>query len=421
LSVRATAHPVVWSLPPMPAENNRRTSTLAAIAFALLFGGMLIVSALDSSPVAGATTRSRLESARAKLEKTEDRKGVLTTTLSRFDERIAGLEGRTAALREREAAVGEELASRQAELEGAEAAVAQARHQLEVVRGRLKRALIALRDRLVAIYENGSPDIVSILVSSGDMSELAATSEYIARIQSADEAVVDHVRTLRDQTERTTLSLEHASGQIEAARDQIAARQDEVAQARSSVEARQGELVATRADRQSTLDRVEVEADNFGADVQALQRKIAEKITQASSPAALSAGPTAGGVSSSGLIWPVEGVITSGFGPRWGSFHPGIDIGVPEGTPIKAAASGTVVLLQSEAESGGYGNYTCIDHGGGLSTCYAHQTEFATSLGASVSQGEVIGYVGNTGYSTGPHLHFEVRVEGEPQDPLGYL
>ena len=405
----------------MPPEKNRRTSTLAAIAFALLLGGALVFSALDSSPVAGATTRSRLESARDKLEKAEDRTGVLTTTLSRFDDRITGLEDRTAALREREAAVGEELAARQAELEAAEAAVEQERQHLEVLRGGLKRALITLRDRLVAIYENGSPDIVSILVSSGDISELAATSEYISRIQSADEAVVDRVRTLRDQTERTTQSLERAAGQIEAARDQIAARQDELAQARASLEARQGELVATRADRQSTLDRVEVEADNFGANVRALQQKIAEEITQASSAVPLSAGPTAGGVSSSGLIWPVEGVITSGFGPRWGSFHPGLDIGVPEGTPIKAAASGTVVLLQPEAESGGYGNYTCIDHGGGLSTCYAHQTEFATSLGASVGQGEVIGYVGNTGYSTGPHLHFEVRVEGEPQDPLGYL
>mgnify|MGYP001073619023 CR=1 FL=1 len=405
----------------MPPENDRRTPALAAIAFALLLGGAVIVSAIAYSPVASATTRSRLESAQAKLEKTEEREGVLTTTLSRFDDRIAGLERRTAALRGREAAVGEELAARQAELEGAEAAVGQARHHLEVVRGRLKRALIVLRDRLVAIYENGSPDIVSILVSSGDMSELAATSEYVSRIQSADEAVVDRVRSLRDQASRTTLRLEGAATQIEAARDQIAAREHELAQARASVEARQGELVATRADRQSTLDQVEVEADHFGANVRALQQKIAEEITQASSSVPLPAGPAAGGISSSGLIWPVEGVITSGFGPRWGSFHPGIDIGVPEGTPIKAAASGTVVLLQSEAESGGYGNYTCIDHGGGLSTCYAHQTEFATSLGASVSQGEVIGYVGNTGFSTGPHLHFEVRVEGEPQDPLGYL
>jgi murein DD-endopeptidase MepM/ murein hydrolase activator NlpD len=80
-----------------------------------------------------------------------------------------------------------------------------------------------------------------------------------------------------------------------------------------------------------------------------------------------------------------------------------------------------VILMQSEAESGGYGNYTCIDHGGGLSTCYAHQSSFATSVGASVSQGDVIGLSGNTGNSTGPHLHFEVRVNGVATDPLGYL
>jgi len=125
--------------------------------------------------------------------------------------------------------------------------------------------------------------------------------------------------------------------------------------------------------------------------------------------------------SAAGFIWPVEGTVTSGFGYRWGRMHEGIDISVPEGTPIRAAADGTVILEQSEYESGGYGNYTCIDHGGGLSTCYAHQSSFAASVGARVSQGDVIGYSGNTGHSTGPHLHFEVRINGAPTDPLGYL
>jgi murein DD-endopeptidase MepM/ murein hydrolase activator NlpD len=101
--------------------------------------------------------------------------------------------------------------------------------------------------------------------------------------------------------------------------------------------------------------------------------------------------------------------------------HEGIDIGAAEGTPIRAAAAGTVVLIQSEASSGGYGNFTCVDHGSGLSTCYAHQSSIATSSGAHVGQGEVIGYVGNTGHSFGAHLHFEVRYNGAPVDPLGYL
>jgi murein DD-endopeptidase MepM/ murein hydrolase activator NlpD len=98
--------------------------------------------------------------------------------------------------------------------------------------------------------------------------------------------------------------------------------------------------------------------------------------------------------------------------------HAGIDIGVPSGTPIHAAASGTVVIAGWVS---GYGNYTCIDHGGGLATCYAHQSSFATSVGAHVSQGQVIGYTGCTGHCFGPHLHFEVRINGTPVDPLGYL
>ena len=106
---------------------------------------------------------------------------------------------------------------------------------------------------------------------------------------------------------------------------------------------------------------------------------------------------------------------------RWGRMHEGIDIAVPAGTPIRAAASGTVILLQGEAESGGYGNFTCLEHGGGLQTCYAHQSAFAVGSGQSVGQGDVIGYVGCTGHCFGDHLHFEVRVNGAPTDPLGYL
>jgi murein DD-endopeptidase MepM/ murein hydrolase activator NlpD len=114
----------------------------------------------------------------------------------------------------------------------------------------------------------------------------------------------------------------------------------------------------------------------------------------------------------------VNGPVVSPFGYRWGRLHAGIDIAVPYGTPIHAATAGTVVLA---GWVGGYGNYTCIDHGGGLATCYAHQSSYAVSQGASVGQGEVIGYVGCTGHCFGPHLHFEVRINGTPVDPLGYL
>lgn len=405
----------------MTPDIHRRTPNRAATACAVLAAGLLIAVFLILGEPASASTQSRLDSARAKLDKAEEREGVLTSTLSRYSDEISEFEGQVAALRSREAVAREELNAKQAELDRATAELDSAKRQLAIARAHLKRALGILRQRLVAIYESGSPDVISILLSSDGYSDLAASSEYLSRIQEQDDAIVGRVRELRNQAKHTVRRLKRVEEQIKAARDEIASREREIAQARASVEARQAQLIAVRAQRQRALDRVELEADHFSANVESIQQQIAEEINQASSSAPLLAGPPAQGASSSGLIWPVQGVITSGFGPRWGSFHPGLDIGAAEGTPIQAAASGTVVLLQSEAESGGYGNYTCIDHGGGLSTCYAHQTSFATSLGASVSQGEVIGYVGSTGFSTGPHLHFEVRVNGEPVDPMGYL
>jgi murein DD-endopeptidase MepM/ murein hydrolase activator NlpD len=139
---------------------------------------------------------------------------------------------------------------------------------------------------------------------------------------------------------------------------------------------------------------------------------------QASAPGGGSApaGPVRQG--SGQLSWPLNASISSGFGYRWGRLHAGVDMPVPEGTPIHAADSGRVAIA---GWMGGYGNYTCIQHTGSLSTCYGHQSRIAVSVGQSVSKGQVIGYSGNTGHSTGPHLHFEVRVGGNPVDPMGYL
>ena len=102
----------------------------------------------------------------------------------------------------------------------------------------------------------------------------------------------------------------------------------------------------------------------------------------------------------------------------WESCHPGIDIGVPSGTPIRAAGNGNVVIAGWVS---GYGNYTCIDHGGGVSTCYGHQSAILVHVGQQVNQGDVIGRVGETGAATGDHLHFEVRVNGTPVQPLDWL
>jgi peptidoglycan DL-endopeptidase CwlO len=381
-----------------------------------------LCSLLAGTPPASAGLESKLEDKRAELNEVRERKGVLTTTISHYGARIDRLTGEVADIRNREAAVQARLSAKQTELDRAVAELDVARDRLERLRAHLKRALVALRGRLVAMYETGSPDLLSVIVGSSGIEDLAARTEYLNRLHGMDEAVVDRVRELRDQVKRTFLRLRDAKERIEAARDAIASEKAALVSARAALQEREQELRGARSQREAALERISEQEEELDGSVAAIQGKIAAQLTGYGwSP--LPAGPIRGG--SGGMIWPVDGAVVSGFGSRTinGSYeyHPGIDIAVPEGTPIRAAATGTVIFTESEASSGGYGNYTCIDHGGGLSTCYAHQSAFAVAAGQSVSQGAIIGYTGCTGYCLGPHLHFEVRINGAVTDPMGYL
>ena len=403
------------SLVPMALPRSVVPALCAAVATLLVL--------LIAAPAAHAEDlQSELEHKESQLGKVEERKGVLTTTIAHFKGEIERLTGEVADIRTREAGVRGRLAAKQAELDEAVAVLDQAKVHLARVRAHLKRALVALRERLVAMYEMGSPDVVGVILGSNSLDDLAARTEYLDRLHGMDEAVVGRVRDLRDQVRSLVTRLRDSKNRIEGARDAIASERRALRAARAALQSRQSELVAARHDREAALAKVSEHEEELDGSVADIQGKIAAELA-ATGSAPLPAGPIKGG--SGSMIWPVDGPVVSGFGPRTinGSYeyHPGIDIAVPEGTPIRAALAGTVSLQQSEAESGGYGNYTCLDHGGGLSTCYAHQSSFAVSLGQSVSQGEVIGYTGCTGYCFGPHLHFEVRINGSVTDPMGYL
>lgn len=393
----------------------RWLSSLIALALALLvFGAVSVVSAPAE------TKEEKLEAVEEKIGAVEEREGVLTSEIAAMGEEISALEGQVAALRTEEAAAEAELAAKEAELETAEAELKEALERLETLRGRLKRALVSLRERLVAIYTYGETDLTAVVLSAENYDDVIAQTEYFEAINDSDEALAERVRSLRDEAKKLVRIRKTAKLTIEKARDTIAAKEQRLEITRSTLESREGALLAARAKRRQTLGGVRGELHQHEEIAEDLRAQIAQEIAEATGGLPLPAGPLPS-PSAAGFIWPVEGTFTSGFGYRWGRMHEGIDIAAAEGTPIRAAASGTVILMQSEYESGGYGNYTCIDHGGGLSTCYAHQSSFATSTGASVSQGDLIGYVGNTGHSYGAHLHFEVRINGAATDPMGYL
>ena len=397
--------------------------TRLALAASVAAVAALAVLLFSSAAAPAQDLQSKLEAKQAKLSKVRDRKGVLTTTISGYDDRIERLTVEVAQLRNQEAGVRARLAVKQRELDRAMAQLDTAKQRLAAMRAHLKRALVALRERLVAIYETGTPDVLSVILGSGGYNDLVDRAEYLNRIHGMDDAVVGRVRELRDEVKRTVTRLRTAKDRIKSARDTIAAEEQALASARSAVQGRQSALVSARGDRVAALAKIRKHEQELDGSVAAIQGKIATQL-QGLSSAPLAAGPVQAG-NGSGLIWPVSGPVVSGFGPRTinGSyeFHPGIDIAVPSGTPIRAAADGTVIFTEPESSSGGYGNYTCIDHGGGLSTCYAHQESFAVSAGQHVSQGQVIGYSDCTGYCFGPHVHFEVRINGAVTDPMGYL
>jgi peptidoglycan DL-endopeptidase CwlO len=365
---------------------------------------------------------SELESKEQKLEETEERGGVLTSTIEGFGDKIQRLSGEVSTIRGQEAETRERLAATQTQLGKASEELDASHARLGRMRAHLRVALAALRERLVSMYESGDPELIDVLVGEGDLSDIEARAEYLDRVHQQDVATADRVRALRDGVELTVEKRAAAKGEIEAARNRIATEQQGLVETRGSLQARQTELVDAKGERESALAKVRHHETELDGDVERVQGKIAELLIQTGS-GPLAAGPIK--VGSGTMIWPVDGPIASGFGPRTieghYEYHPGIDIAVPEGTPIRAALAGTVAFTEAEAESGGYGNYTCIDHGGGLSTCYAHQSAFGVSPGQRVAQGEVIGYSGCTGYCLGPHVHFEVRINGEVVDPMAYL
>jgi murein DD-endopeptidase MepM/ murein hydrolase activator NlpD len=395
---------------------------LLAVALPIALAALCSAFLLAPASVPAKDLQSQLEAKESKLKDVRQRKGVLTTTISHYKSRIDQLTTEVAAIRTREAAVRARLATKQAELDRATTELDGAQKHLDQVRARLKRALIALRQRLVAMYEAGSPDLLSVIVESNSVSDLATRAEYLDRLKGMDEAVIGRVRELRDEVSAIVTRLRDARDTIEAARNAVAAEQQVLASSRLTLQSHKRQLRSAREGREAALAKIGEHEEELDGSVAAIQGKIAEQL-MASGSAPLPAGPIKGG--SGSMIWPVDGPVVSGFGPRdigaGYEYHPGIDIAVPEGTPIRAALAGTVIFTEPESASGGYGNYTCIDHGGGLSTCYAHQSSFAVSAGQPVSQGQVIGYSGCTGYCLGPHVHFEVRINGSVTDPMGYL
>ena len=302
--------------------------------------------------------------------------------------------------------------------------------QLQTIRFHtLKReyrvAIQRLDLRLVNIYKQNEPTAVDIVLAARSFDDVVSQLDYLGAVAKQDKSVASAVAAAKHEVRLARLRTQKVQQGVAQETRVISARTQQQALLRAQLVSSQGRLAGARSGKAQALAATKQQIQDEVAESQALQAasaQLAAKIAQAEKEAQ---GAASSGTSnssepapSSGFIWPVSGPITSPFGMRWGTLHPGIDIGVPSGTPVHAAASGTVIWC---GWMSGYGNLVMIDHHDGLVTLYGHNTSVAVSCNENVSQGQVVSYSGCTGFCTGPHVHFEVRVHGAPVDPLGYL
>jgi murein DD-endopeptidase MepM/ murein hydrolase activator NlpD len=377
----------------------------------------------------GASPQSRLNDIHKKIQSTQGRIGrrkgterVLTTQIHAYNARIGTLETRIGRLERRQAQVQADLDRKQAELTKLQGQLRDERRRLVRLRKRLAEARAALAQRLRELYQTDVPDIVNVILDAHGFADLLERGEFMQRVSEQDQRIIGIVRAARSDAKATEARLRVVTKRQKRVTAIVLSNRNQIASFKQSLVNTRVGLAGTRSDKQHALVKVRTSRQHLEGALSSLkseQRKIEATLQKAAGT--LPAGAIRRGNGS--MIWPVNGPITSPFceARAWERCHPGIDIGVPSGTPIRAAASGKVTLMQSVGSSGGYGNYTCVSHTSTLSTCYAHQSRFATSLGSNVRQGQIIGYSGCTGLCFGPHLHFEVRINGAVTNPLNYL
>jgi murein DD-endopeptidase MepM/ murein hydrolase activator NlpD len=359
----------------------------------------------------GSTPRAR-ESKEAR-----SREQGLSAEIGEQSELIDGLESGIADL-------GSELASLETQLATSRARLARVREELQeqtehlrLVRRQLAIAEDRLARRLVDIYTSSAEsDVVALLLAAESLDELLDRLEFYSATVDQDTQIAADVKRLRVEVAKARSRTAVLEEEQEKQTDAVARQTEERRAAYAALVSERDRLAAARTDRQDTLASVQVQRQEWEEEADALaaeSERIAALIAAAPPPTG------GGGVpSSSGFVWPVQGPVVSPFGMRWGRLHAGIDIAAPAGTPVVASASGRVAYSGSMS---GYGLLVIVQHAGGIATAYAHNSAVAVSVGQSVGQGQQIASVGCTGHCYGDHVHFEVRVNGSPVDPMGYL
>jgi murein DD-endopeptidase MepM/ murein hydrolase activator NlpD len=298
------------------------------------------------------------------------------------------------------------LAVAQGKLNGINLRISSVQRRMGELEAQRKKRAAIIGARSRALYMMGPVDSLTALQSATSISDFYGRAGTLSYVAGYDRRVLEDLATIRNDMQTTQKELGIELKQAAAARDVIS-RQVSVVNEAAQVQQEAHNTLAAR------IAGYRSEVASLQQDEAAIKNIIAQRSSYGSA-----FGPS-GANGRYGFAWPtLSHRINSPYGPRWGGFHTGIDIWCPTGNPIFASKAGRVIYAGWE---GGYGNTVIIDHGGGFSTLYAHQTRYYVHEGQILSQHERLGACGATGNATGAHLHFEIRVNGNPQNPMNYL
>jgi murein DD-endopeptidase MepM/ murein hydrolase activator NlpD len=377
----------------------------------LLFLSLLVLipASLSTSAKAG-----RLESLQQKIANAQAEEARLSSEIGSIETEIRALQREVSGVSVQLDHLERDLPLQQEKLNRVRRLYRFQTEQLDFLRREYNVSVRRLNLRLIELYEGDDPTTLDVFLSSDSISEFLEHVEYAQDIGEQDARISTQVGHAKDDMHAAREKTKVTKAKVETVTRTIAARTAEVRAEKERLLISEQGLSQAKGNKRDRLLAVRKSKEEYLHEVAGIQAANAQVTATIQSAGSMSYDATP---SSSGLIWPVGGPVVSGYGMRWGRMHNGIDIGAGYGAPIVASASGTVIFA---GWMGGYGNFVIVDHGGGLSTAYAHQSSISVG-GGTVSQGQVLGYVGCTGHCFGPHLHFEVRVNGSAVDPLGYL
>lgn len=393
------------------------------------FAALAVLLALAPSlTLARPSLQQRIEAQREKSERLQAQLHQKRQELNAATLKVNDLQGQLAQTNSAIASVNARIGDLAYEVRSTERKMEWNTVQLNAAQKSLKLHDDALKKRLVDIYENGDMSYVAVLLSAQSFSEFVERWEDLRLLIAANERAVrdrkviaSRVAAVQADLQRTQTELASQQLAQEHAKSQLAALADERRNLVALADGERRHKATEVAEMENLSAAEEAELESLIRERQRQLEAEREAQRRAAGIAGVIPPPSSGGGSFS---WPISGTITSPYGwrsnPFGGSpdFHPGLDIAAPMGTTVTAAASGTVILAQWY---GGYGNFIMIDHGNGVATGYGHLSAIYVSNGQQVQKGQPIGAVGSTGHSTGPHLHFEVRVNGKTVDPAPRL